>query len=200
VSNNKKDNDVDSGRRHFLTVATTVTGVVGAVAAAAPFVLSLQPSAKAQALGAAVEVDVSKLDIGERLTVEYRGKPVWIIRRSPEMISRLSKADGELADPNSEKSIQPEYAKNTARAVNPEYLVLLGVCTHLGCSPKFAPEPNPSKQLTQGGFECACHGSRFDLSGRVHKSVPAPTNMEVPKYRFVSPTRILVGDDTGASA
>jgi len=196
----KKNNDVDSGRRHFLAVATTVTGVVGAVAAAAPFVLSLQPSARAQALGAAVEVDISKLEVGERIIVEYRGKPVWIIRRSQEMISRLSKADDELADPGSKKSDQPEYAKNEARAIKPEYLVMLGVCTHLGCSPQFSPEPKPSEQLTNGGFLCACHGSRFDLSGRVHKGVPAPTNLPVPKYRFVTPTKILVGDDTGASA
>ena len=199
MSDNNKKHDVDSGRRHFLTVATTVTGVVGAVAAAAPFVLSLQPSARAQALGAAVEVDVSKLEIGERIIVEWRGKPVWIIRRSDELIAKLASVEGELRDPDSDESIQPEYAKNKGRAYSDkeEYLVLLGVCTHLGCSPEF--KPQPEAQLKAGGFLCACHGSRFDLAGRVYKSVPAPTNLTVPPYRYVAPTKILVGDDTGAA-
>lgn len=201
MSDSKKNNDVDSSRRHFLTVATTVTGVVGAVAAAAPFILSLQPSARAAALGAAVEVDVSKLEVGGRIIVEWRGKPVWIIRRSKDMIARLSApgADADLRDPDSNESIQPEYAKNAGRAYadNEEYLVLLGVCTHLGCSPEFRPEPAPD--IKSGGFLCACHGSRFDLAGRVHKAVPAPTNLTVPPYRYVGPTKILVGDDTGAA-
>jgi len=198
VSDIKKDNNVDSSRRHFLTVATTVTGVVGAVAAAAPFVLSLQPSARAQALGAAVEVDVSKLDVGGRIIVEWRGKPVWVIRRSQSMIDTLTGNDADLRDPQSDESIQPSYAKNNTRAYEgKDFIVLLGVCTHLGCSPEFRPQP--AADIKTGGFLCACHGSRFDLAGRVHKAVPAPTNLTVPPYRYVSPTRILIGDDTGAA-
>jgi ubiquinol-cytochrome c reductase iron-sulfur subunit len=192
------DDKVDTGRRHFLTVATTVTGVVGAAAAAAPFILSLKPSARTQALGAPVEVDISKLEGGARMIVEWRGKPVWVIRRTPEMIKSLSKIDNELRDPGSDESIQPAYAKNESRALNAEYLVLIGVCTHLGCSPEF--RPVPEADLNTGGFLCACHGSKFDLSGRVYKGVPAPTNLPVPAYRFIGPTNILIGDDTGAAA
>lgn len=191
------DDKVDTGRRHFLTVATTVTGVVGAAAAAAPFILSLKPSARTQALGAPVEVDISKLEEGARMIVEWRGKPVWVIRRTQEMINSLSKIDNELRDPGSEESIQPAYAKNESRALNAEYLVLIGVCTHLGCSPEF--RPVPEADLNTGGFLCACHGSKFDLSGRVYKGVPAPTNLPVPAYRFIGPTNILIGDDTGAA-
>lgn len=192
------DDKVDTGRRHFLTVATTVTGVVGAAAAAAPFILSLKPSARTQALGAPVEVDISKLEEGARMIVEWRGKPVWVIRRTQEMINSLSKIDNELRDPGSDESIQPAYAKNESRALNAEYLVLIGVCTHLGCSPEF--RPVPEADLNTGGFLCACHGSKFDLSGRVYKGVPAPTNLPVPAYRFIGPTNILIGDDTGAAA
>ena len=192
------DDKVDTGRRHFLTVATNVTGVVGAAAAAAPFILSLKPSARTQALGAPVEVDISKLEGGARMIVEWRGKPVWVIRRTPEMIKSLSKIDNELRDPGSDESIQPAYAKNESRALNAEYLVLIGVCTHLGCSPEF--RPVPEADLNTGGFLCACHGSKFDLSGRVYKGVPAPTNLPVPAYRFIGPTNILIGDDTGAAA
>ena len=192
------DDKVDTGRRHFLTVATTVTGVVGAAVAAAPFILSLKPSARTQALGAPVEVDVSKLEIGARMIVEWRGKPVWIIRRTAEMLENLNVATSFLSDPDSEKSEQPAYAKNQDRAINSEYLVLIGICTHLGCSPDFRPEPTPD--LETGGFLCACHGSKFDLSGRVYKGVPAPTNLPVPAYRFIGPSNILIGDDTGATA
>lgn len=194
------DDKVDSGRRHFLTVATTVTGVVGAVAAAAPFILSLKPSARTQALGAPVEADVSKLEPGARMIVEWRGKPVWIIRRTPEMLASLSKYDSLLKDPNSEdpNSLQPSYAQNADRAINPEFLVLIGVCTHLGCSPEFRPQP--AADINSGGFLCACHGSKFDLSGRVYKGVPAPTNLPVPAYRFIGPSNILIGDDTGVAA
>lgn len=196
------DDKVDTGRRHFLTVATTVTGVVGAAAAAAPFILSLKPSARTQALGAPVEADVSKLEVGARMIVEWRGKPVWIIRRSPEMLGELTNHDNVLKDPLSEdpNSQQPAYAQNVDRAINPEYLVLIGICTHLGCSPEFKPVPKPEDQLQGGGFLCACHGSRFDLSGRVYKAVPAPTNLPVPAYRFIGPSNILIGDDTGAAA
>jgi len=181
-----------------LNVATTVTGVVGAVAAATPFLLSLKPSARTQALGAPVEVDVSKLEAGAQMTVEWRGKPIWIIRRTPEMLSRLNESNDLLRDPNSDESEQPDYAKNQDRAINPEYLVMVGICTHLGCSPKFTPQP--SADVSTGGFLCACHGSKFDLSGRVYKSVPAPTNLVIPAYRFIGPTNILVGNDAGVSA
>lgn len=191
------DDKVDSGRRHFLTVATTVTGVVGAVAAAAPFILSLKPSARTQALGAPVEADVSKLEAGARMIVEWRGKPVWIIRRTEAMLGSLNKASNLLRDPDSEESDQPAYAKNQDRAINSEYLVLIGVCTHLGCSPEF--KPVPDADMSTGGFLCACHGSKFDLSGRVYKGVPAPTNLPVPAYRFIGPTNILIGDDTGVT-
>ena len=192
------DDKVDTGRRHFLTVATTVTGVVGAVAAAAPFILSLKPSARTMALGAPVEADISKLEIGARMTVEWRGKPIWIIRRTEEMLGSLNKLSDLLRDPDSNESEQPDYAKNQDRAIKSEFLVLIGVCTHLGCSPSFRPVPDVD--LKAGGFLCACHGSKFDLSGRVYKGVPAPTNLPVPAYRFIGPTNILIGDDTGVTA
>ncbi len=192
------DDKVDTGRRHFLSVATTVTGVIGAAAAATPFILSLRPSARTQALGAPVEADISKLEVGARMIVEWRGKPVWIIRRSPEMLKALPAMDKYLRDPGSEESDQPSYAQNADRAINSEFLVLIGVCTHLGCSPEF--RPVPEAELSGGGFLCACHGSKFDLSGRVYKGVPAPKNLPVPAYRFIGPNNILIGDDTGASA
>lgn len=195
---NVSDDKVDTGRRHFLSVATTVTGVIGAAAAATPFILSLKPSARTQALGAPVEADISKLEVGARMIVEWRGKPVWIIRRTPEMLKTLPAMDNLLRDPNSEESDQPSYAQNQDRALNSEFLVLVGICTHLGCSPDFRPQPEA--ELSGGGFLCACHGSKFDMSGRVYKGVPAPTNLPVPAYRFIGPTNILIGDDTGAAS
>lgn len=195
---------VDKGRRRFLTAATTVVGGIGVGFTAVPFISSMQPSAKAVAAGAPVEVDISALEAGQRVTVEWRGKPVWIIRRNTAMLEQLKTIADELRDPNSEVADQqPPYAQNIERARNPEYLVVIGICTHLGCSPTYLP-PGETHGLSlgeqwHGGFFCPCHGSRFDLSGRVYKGVPAPTNLVVPPYTFLSQTRIIVGEDKGAA-
>jgi ubiquinol-cytochrome c reductase iron-sulfur subunit len=191
--------EVDTGRRHFLTVATVATGAVGAAFAAIPFLASWKPSARAKALGAPVELDVSKLEPGALVKVEWRGKAVFVVHRTPEMLSHLKDMDSKLRDPESNQSDQPGYAKNEARAIKPEYLVLVGVCTHLGCAPldKFTPGDATVSADWEGGFFCPCHGSKFDMSGRVFKDVPAPTNLPVPPYRFVSDTRILIGADAG---
>ena len=187
--------EVATGRRHFLTVATVATGAVGAAFAAIPFLASWKPSARAKAMGAPVEVDIGKLDAGGMLKVEWRGKAIFIVHRTPQMLALLEGIDGELRDPGSAESEQPEFARNPARAMKPEYLVLVGVCTHLGCAPldKFAPGDATVAADWQGGFFCPCHGSKFDLSGRVFKDVPAPTNLPVPPYRYLSDTRILIG-------
>jgi len=193
---------VDLGRRRLLTTATALTGAVGVVFAATPFLASWQPSARAKALGAPIEIDVSKLEPGAMLKVEWRGKPDWVLRRTPEMLKQLDKATPFLLDPASEGSVQPTYAKNEARAAKPEYLVVLGVCTHLGCSPlpKFAAGDVTVSADWPGGFYCPCHGSKFDLSGRVFKGVPAPANLAVPPYAFLTDSRILVGSDSAQSA
>jgi ubiquinol-cytochrome c reductase iron-sulfur subunit len=190
---------VDTGRRKFLTVATVATGAVGAAFAAMPFLASWKPSARAKALGAPVEVDISKLEPGALLKVEWRGKAVYVVHRTPQMLSQLQGVAGRLRDPESAESIQPEFAKNEARALKPEYLVLIGVCTHLGCAPldKFTPGDVTVSPDWPGGFFCPCHGSKFDLSGRVFKDVPAPTNLSVPPYQFVSDSRILIGAEKG---
>ena len=191
--------EVDTGRRHFLTVATVATGAVGAAFAAMPFLASWRPSARAKALGAPVEVDVSKLEAGAMLKVEWRGKAIFVVHRTPQMLSQLQGVDAELRDPASAESTQPDFAKNEARALKPEYLVLIGVCTHLGCAPldKFMPGDVTVSADWPGGFFCPCHGSKFDMSGRVFKDVPAPTNLSVPPYQFVSDTRILIGVERG---
>ena len=197
------DDVVDIRRRRFLTGTTVVIGGIGTAFAAVPFVSSFQPSARAKAIGAPVEVDISKLEPGQRIIQKWRGKPVWIVRRTPEMIEGLKSLDGtELRDPQSLAPQQPAYAKNVWRSEKPEYLVLVGICTHLGCSPSFVPELNAPgiPQPWKGGFFCPCHGSRFDLAGRVYLGVPAPLNMEVPPYRYVSDTRIIVGEDKGDAA
>lgn len=191
--------EVDLDRRRFLTNTTAVIGGLGAAAAAVPFVLSWQPSAKAQAAGAPVEVDISALGVGERITVEWRGRPVWVIKRSKRAMERLAEFDvSRLKDPDSKVEQQPEYADNVYRAREsaPELLVLEGVCTHLGCSPLY--EPEPTSNLESGGFFCPCHGSKFDLSGRVYSGVPAGLNMSVPRYKFIGEgkTRIKIGDDS----
>ncbi len=193
--------EVDRSRRHFLGIATAVTGGVGAVLAAAPFVISLRPSARAEALGAPVEIDISPLEVGEMIRVEWRGKPVWVVRRSEEMLERLPKVDPYLRDPNSDESDQPPYAKNEARARRPEFLVVIGQCTHLGCAPikRFEVKPADLGDDWYGGFYCPCHGSKFDLSGRVYSGVPAPLNLPIPPYRFVNDDVILVGADSGAA-
>lgn len=188
------DQMVDNERR-TLILATSVVGGAGVIAGAVPFVGSLAPSEKAKAAGAPVEADISKLKEGEKMIVKWRGKPVWILRRTKEMLASLKAVGDALADPESEKSVQPAYAKNAARAQKDEYLVVVGICTHLGCSPS----DKPADGNWQGGFLCPCHGSLFDLAGRVFKNQPAPTNLEIPPYKFLSDTRILIGDDSGAS-
>jgi len=190
----------NSGRRHFLVVATTVTGLVGAGLTAVPFLASWRPSARARALGAPVEVDIGKLEPGQLVKVEWRGKAVFIVNRTPRMLETLSEVEPLLRDPESQDSEQPAYAQNEARAIKPEYLVVVGVCTHLGCAPLSRFEPGGDLGASwRGGFYCPCHGSKFDLSGRVFKDVPAPTNLTVPPYRYLSETRILIGSDTGAA-
>jgi len=188
-------------RRHFLTVATVVTGGVGAIATAVPFVSSFKPSARAQALGAPVEQDVSKIEPGALLKIEWRGMPIYILRRTKEMLASLSKDEAQLRDPDSEESDQPRYAMNEYRSVRPEFLVVEGVCTHLGCAPlpRFDVAPADLGPNWPGGFYCPCHGSRFDLAGRVFQGVPAPKNLTVPAYRFVNDNTILIGSDTGNS-
>ena len=190
--------EVDQGRRRLLTAATAITGGIGVAFVATPFLASWKPSARAKAMGAPIEIDVSKLEFGSMLKVEWRGKPLWVLRRTPTMLKQLEAAVPFLADPSSDGSVQPSYAKNDARALKPEYLVVLGVCTHLGCSPlpKFEAADVTVSADWPGGFYCPCHGSKFDLSGRVFKGVPAPSNLTVPPYTFVSDGRILVGADS----
>jgi ubiquinol-cytochrome c reductase iron-sulfur subunit len=186
-------------RRHFLTVATVVTGGAGVIATAVPFVSSFKPSARAQALGAPIEVDVSKLEVGALLKVEWRGHPIYILHRSDEMIASLGKDSALLRDPMSKDSEQPSYATNEHRSIKPAYLVLEGVCTHLGCAPmpRFEVAPADLGPQWPGGFLCPCHGSKFDLAGRVFAGVPAPTNLGVPPYRYINDNTILIGSDTG---
>ncbi|MFA5530338.1 MAG: ubiquinol-cytochrome c reductase iron-sulfur subunit [Thiohalomonadaceae bacterium] len=193
---------VDKGRRRVLTALTTVVGGVGTAYALAPFILSMQPSARAQAAGAPVEADVSKLEPGQMMTVEWRGKPVWIVRRTEQNLKDLPSLDGELLDPASEDTQQPDNCKNLGRSLRPEYAVIVGICTHLGCSPTYRPDVGAADlggADWKGGFFCPCHGSKFDLAGRVYKGVPAPKNLEVPPYTFLADTRILVGADEGAA-
>jgi len=187
----------DNGRRCVLVAATTVAGGVAAGAAGVPFVASMLPSERAKAAGAPVEADISKLAPGERMTVEWRGKPVWIVRRTPEMLETVKKGDDKVADPNSKKVMQPAYAKNEYRSIKPEYLVLVGICTHLGCSPveKFAAQAEAFASDWKGGFYCPCHGSLFDLAGRVYKNKPAPDNLIVPPHKFLADGLILIGED-----
>ena len=196
------DTPVDNSKRTWL-IASVGAGAVGAGFVATPFVSSFQPSERAKAAGAAVEVDISDIKPGEKKTVEWRGKPVWIIRRTPEQIAGLKKVEGSLADPESKRKAYPipEYANNDHRSIKPEYMVAVGICTHLGCSPgeKFTPGPQPSlPDDWQGGFLCACHGSTFDLAGRVFKNKPAPDNLEVPPHMYLSDTKLLVGEDKKA--
>jgi ubiquinol-cytochrome c reductase iron-sulfur subunit len=197
------DQQVDSGKRTWL-IASSCAGVVGGAAVAVPFVSTFQPSERARAAGAAVEVDISGLKEGEKLTVEWRGKPVWIVRRTKAQLEALPKLDGELADPKSERKpaeLTPEYARNEWRSIKPEYLVTVGICTHLGCSPsdKFVPGPQPSLPNDwAGGFLCPCHGSTFDMAGRVFKNKPAPDNLEIPPHMYLSDTRLIIGEDKKA--
>jgi ubiquinol-cytochrome c reductase iron-sulfur subunit len=192
---------VDGGRRHFLVVATTVTGLAGAALTAVPFLASWKPSARAQALGAPIEVDISKVEVGQMIKVEWRGQAIYIVNRSPDMLKSIDNHDTRLRDPKSDESEQPDYAKNPTRSIKPEFLVVIGVCTHLGCAPldRFQAGDAELGADWPGGFYCPCHGSRFDLSGRVFKDVPAPLNLRIPPYHFLADTRLLIGADTGAA-
>jgi ubiquinol-cytochrome c reductase iron-sulfur subunit len=193
------EDDLDRNRRHFLTVATAVTGAVGAGMVAIPFLSSLQPSARARALGAPVEVSLSSMQPGELVRVLWRGRLVFVLRRTEDMLSRLPLVVGELRDPDSEVvTQQPDYAVNATRSVKAEYLVVEGSCTHLGCAPLKDFDLRPAEGW-EGGFFCPCHGSKFDLAGRVYKGVPAPTNLRVPPHRYVRDDLILIGQDSGAA-
>ena len=191
------DNGVNKGRRRFLVAATSVVGAAGAVGVATPFIKSWNPGAKAKAAGAPVKVNLGKLEPGQQIVVEWRGKPVFVVRRTKAMLDSIRTLDSKLRDPGSEKSEQPDYAKNEYRALKDEFLVMIGLCTHLGCSPKYLPEVKPMEfdSNWQGGYHCPCHGSKFDLAGRVYKGVPAPTNLEVPPYSYESDSVIIIGQD-----
>ena len=186
----------NSRRRRFLTALTSIVGLAGAGTLVAAFVASMRPSARARAMGAPVEADISRLQEGQMMVVEWRGKPVWIIRRSEQMLDELGRLRDVLADPDSEIRQQPVYAQNEFRSIRPDILIILGVCTHLGCAPTKKFERGVASGISQdwpGGFFCPCHGSTFDLAGRVYKNVPAPTNLEVPPHSFLSDSRILIG-------
>jgi ubiquinol-cytochrome c reductase iron-sulfur subunit len=192
------EQEPDLSKRRLLVAATSVAGGVATAAVAVPFVGSMLPSERAKAAGAPVEVDIGKLEPGQKMTVEWRGKPVWIVRRTPEMIEAVKQGDDRVADPGSRRSIQPEYAENELRSIKPEYVVLVGICTHLGCSPvdRLEAEPQSFAADWKGGFYCPCHGSLFDLAGRVYKNKPAPDNLVVPPYKFLGDTRLVIGEDT----
>ncbi|MDH5483876.1 MAG: ubiquinol-cytochrome c reductase iron-sulfur subunit [Gammaproteobacteria bacterium] len=192
---------VDRDKRRFLTASTAVVGAVGAGFVAVPFVASWSPSERAKTAGAPVEVDISKLQEGQKVTVEWRGKPVWIVKRSKKSLEELTTLDAGLRDPASENNQQPEYARNPARSIKPEIMVMVGICTHLGCSPTHRPEVAPADLGADwiGGFFCPCHGSKFDLAGRVYSGVPAPLNLEVPPHYYKSENTILIGEDGGAA-
>lgn len=197
------DEGINTDRRRFLTTSATVVGGVGVLATAVPFVSTLTPSAKARAAGAPVEVDISDIKPGERKIVKWQGKPVWILRRDEGALNSVSELDGEVRDPKSEVDQQPNYARNEYRSIKPEYLIVLGICTHLGCSPKYVVESESESwglaDDWHGGFFCPCHGSTFDLAGRVFKGVPAPTNLIIPPHQYLSETRVIIGIDSGVS-
>lgn len=190
----------DNTRRRFLTVATSVVGGVGVVGAAVPFIGSWNPSAKARAAGADVEVDISKVEPGQLIRVMWRSKPVWIVRRTPELLASLEAHEDQLKDPESQEEQQPGFAQNRHRSIKEEYLVLVGICTHLGCSPQHLKD-GAFGQYAEGvkeGFFCPCHGSKFDMSGRVFESVPAPLNLVVPPYQYLDDTTLLIGSEAEA--
>lgn len=204
MSEVKNVETVNLKRRQILAGATGVVGAVGAAFVAVPFVGAWQPSEKAKAAGAPVTADISALQPGQMMTLSWRGKPVWIVHRTPEMLGRLADLDPLVRDPQSNESIQPDYCKNPARALKPQYLVVVGICTHLGCAPLYRPAVDSPDMAAnwRGGFFCPCHGSSFDLAGRVFRSVPAPSNLEIPPYTFLTETTIRVGEDaqTGGQA
>ena len=196
------DANVDPKRRKLLVRGAAALGGLGGVALAVPMLGSMSPSARAKAAGAPVEADISKLSPGQLLTVEWRGKPVWIVNRTDETLKRMAEGLDRLSDPNSEMEQQPAYAQNENRSIKPEYLVVVGICTHLGCSPSYRPDIAAADLGSDwdGGFFCPCHGSKFDMAGRVYAGVPAPTNLEVPPYRYVTDGLIVVGEDEGVAA
>ena len=194
--------ETNTGRRRFLTAATSVVGAVGVGFVLVPFISSMQPSAKARAAGAPVRADISKIESGQMIRVKWRGKPVWIVNRTASTLETLPTLDDELRDPDSVEPQQPSYAQNEWRSIKPETLVLIGICTHLGCSPTYRPDVGAADlggDAWKGGFFCPCHGSRFDLAGRVYKGVPAPLNLEVLPHRYLSENEILVGEDEGVA-
>jgi ubiquinol-cytochrome c reductase iron-sulfur subunit len=190
---------VDQGRRRFLTIATSVVGGVGAVGAAVPFIASWNPSEKAKQAGAAVTADISKLEPGQLIRVEWRGKPVWIVKRPQAMLDALANHEDKLRDPESAVEQQPAYAQNRYRSKKPEIFVAVGICTHLGCSPSYLPDDFSAQvEGVTSGFFCPCHGSKFDMAGRVFQSVPAPSNLMIPPYMYIDDNTILIGEDEGA--
>lgn len=193
---------IDTSRRRFLTSTATVVGGVGAAATAVPFISTMTPSAKARAIGAPIEVDIGDMQPGDLKVEKWQGKPVWILRRDEESVAELAGLDGSLRDPDSDEEQQPDYAKNGHRSVKSEFLIVIGLCTHLGCSPTYSAKDgaNSLGPDWKGGFFCPCHGSTFDLAGRVFKDVPAPTNLVVPPHQYLSDTRVLIGDDSGVTS
>ena len=194
------DKELDEGKRRLLIVATGVAGGIATAASAVPFVASMLPSERAKAAGAPVEADIGALGPGEKLTVEWRGQPVWIVRRTPEMLDAIKTSDDKVADPKSTRKpaeLTPEYARNEYRSIKPDVLVVVGICSHLGCSPqqKTAEAKGEMGADWAGGFLCPCHGSKFDLAGRVYKGAPAPVNLDVPKHMYLSDGTILIGED-----
>lgn len=189
---------VDKSKRQFLTSALTVVGAVGTGYLAVPFLAQMQPSVKAMAASAPVEVDISKMEPGQLLRVAWRGKPVWVLNRTPDVLATLKTLTPQLRDPLSKESIQPTNTANAERSIKPEIFVAVGLCTHLGCSPTFRPEVAPPDlgENWKGGFFCPCHGSWFDLAGRVYSGVPAPTNLEIPPYRYITDTQLIIGEDS----
>ncbi|GGY08357.1 ubiquinol-cytochrome c reductase iron-sulfur subunit [Paludibacterium paludis] len=188
---------VDAGRRRFLTVATSAVGGVAAAGVATPFLMSFFPSERAKAAGAPVEVEIGKMEPGQKINVEWRGKPVWLLNRTDEQVKNLAKLNDKLTDPQSDMDQQPAYCKNGTRSIKPNLLVAVGICTHLGCSPTYRPDLAPADLGADwlGGFYCPCHGSKFDLAARVYKGVPAPKNLEIPPHKYLSDTRLLIGED-----
>ncbi len=197
MSQEAEGQQVDTRKRKFLIAATSAVGGVAVAGVAVPLVMSMMPSARAKAAGAPVEVDISKVEPGMLLTVEWRGKPVWIVNRTKEMLDLLGKHDDKLVDPTSEQPQQPAYCKNPTRSIKPEYLVAVGICTHLGCSPTYRKEVGAADLGADwpGGFFCPCHGSRFDLAARVFKNVPAPINLLIPPHQYLSESKLLIGED-----
>ena len=191
---NKK---INQGRRRFLTLATAGAGAVATAGVAVPFLASFSPSEKAKAAGAPVELDISKVEAGQMMTAEWQGKPIWVLNRTEAQQKEVPALNGEMADPTSEVEHQPEYCKNELRSIKPNIFVAIGICTHLGCSPTYRPDLAPADlgASWKGGFFCPSHGSKFDLAGRVYKGVPAPTNLVIPPYKYLTDATILVGED-----